>query len=611
MQGIVVDLEWDPAVPEAGILCIGFGSKSLPPKVIRPRLLSNEEHQILEKHPMIEFTKSDAVKLLDHGYEVNEVVDLQVMAWLLDENQPLDLESVYFKYTGKKMDKRLLRTKKRVLFRMNNGKYVPIYRAPRGQLHLYCKRDVLAEMDLFEVLRDQLDDYGLLDHFITEEIPFTRLLVDMDRTGLPIDITASEALRTTMELEHDTLETDLREMAGAPHIFNLASPEQVRSFLFGNEVHVKGKIRLDDPVPEQFWPDETKRGRIWQYGVWVWSSLELEEGDHSEKTDEASVSREALLLNDATREHPWVEKYLEWQKMHKLLTTYLRRFPEVVRDGRIHSQFKQTGTRTGRLSSVNINLQNIPSRGPRGKLIRGLFVAPKELPFLMGDYSQLETRLMAHFSQDPELLRIFRDREDPFIALGSKIYGKPLTKDSPERTSTKNVWYANGYGALPPKMWRMITLDGVKITLSEVEGLWSELQKLVPVYFEYTAALIEQAKVDGYVKTIGGRKRRIRFTKNMTWKEETHGERAAGNARFQGSAHDIMRRTMLGYERPAVRLCAQVHDELIYQYRWECDPAQREWDAVQLSDVAERGHGYDLTVPLVFEAKIATSWADK
>jgi DNA polymerase I len=307
-----------------------------------------------------------------------------------------------------------------------------------------------------------------------------------------------------------------------------------------------------------------------------------------------------------------VSKFLEWQKMHKLLTTYLRRFPQVVREGRIHSQWKQTGTRTGRLSSVDINLQNIPVRGERGKLIRGLFVAPKDMPFLMGDFSQLETRIMAHLSQDPELLRIFRDKEDPFIALGSRIYGKQLTKESPERGATKNVWYANGYGALPPKMWRMITLDGVEMALSEVEALWNELQKLLPVYFEYRDELIGKAKADGYVTTIGGRKRRIRFTKGMTWKEETHGERAAGNAKFQGSAHDIMRRTMIGYRRPALRLCAQVHDELIYQYvSNKVNPLQWEHDALLLQDQAENGHGYDLSVPLVFEVKVATSWADK
>jgi DNA polymerase I-like protein with 3'-5' exonuclease and polymerase domains len=256
-NGMVVDLEWDPAVPEAGILCVGMGSKRITPKVIRPRLLSSQDRDNIQEHFIIEFTKSDAVQLLDAGFKISEVADLQVMAWLLDENQPLDLEQVYWRYCHKKMDKRLLRSHGRVLFRMNDGRYVPIYRAPRAQLHAYCKRDVEAEMELFEVLRDLLHEEDLLDHFINEEIPFTEVLIEAERTGLPIDITASEALRMALELEHEILEGELRAMAGAPPVFNLASTEQVASYLFEPTVVVKGRSTASGRGPGSTCPRGT------------------------------------------------------------------------------------------------------------------------------------------------------------------------------------------------------------------------------------------------------------------------------------------------------------------------------------------------------------------
>ena len=614
--GVVVDLEWDPDENDGAPLCIGFALEGLRPKVVRMNLLRPDERELIERSTIIEHSNSDAVKLLDHGWTVGDVINTMVLAWLLNENQQLDLESLMWRYCHVRMDKRILRTGKRVLFKMNNGKYVPIYRAPRAQLHDYCKRDVVGEQELFEELRERLQDQGLWDYFIDEELPYTRLLIDMSRAGLPIDIERSEKLRARVEKEHTALEDELRDLANAPAIFNLSSPDQVAAFLFSNEVHVKGRISLEDyeadRIPELFWPDEPSgKEKLWIQGEWIWAGLELEPGDLSENTGQPSTSREALLLNDATRETPWVKTYLEWHRLHTALTTFLRVFPVKQRDGRIRSNFKQTGTKTGRLSSSDINLQNIPARTELGHEIRDLFRTPDELPFLMGDFSQLETRLMAHFSQDPELLRIFRENEDPFIALGSKIYGKQLTKDDPERGATKNVWYANGYGAMPPKMWRMITLDGVDMTVQEVEDLWNELQGILPIYFEWRDFLIEDARNKGYVTTLGGRRRRIKFTKAMSWKEEGHGERAAANAKVQGSAADYVRRTMCGWSRPWLMLCAQVHDELLFQYLKKLNITRWSDDRISLQQWAESGVGYDLTVPMVFDAKIATSWADK
>ena len=628
VRGVVVDLEWDPALPKEDILCIGYGAESFRTRVLRPELVPEEDRKLIEHGAfLIEHGNSDAIKLLDHGWDVGPVANMMVMAWLLNENQPLDLESLVWKYLQRKMDKRLLRTKGRVLFRKNNGKYVPIYRAPRAQLHAYCRRDVDDEKDLFIELRERLKAVNLLDYFRDEEMPYTRTLIDMERMGLPVDLSASEKLRKKLEEEHDVLDAELHQDMDLPEVFNLGSDDQVASLLFGDEVRIKGKIKkLDDSglrieIPEKFHPDEDGEKRVYIHGEWRFSGMGLKHGFLSEKTGKPSVSRRALLLNPATFEVPWVLKFLEWRKIDKLLTTYLRVFPRVaiqtfsydmIEETRIRSHYNQTGTKTGRLSSSDINLQNIPARGERGKLIRGLFKTHPHLPFLMGDFSQLETRLMAHFSQDPYLVKIFEEGRDPFIEMATDIYGREITKEDPERGATKNVWYANGYGAMPDKMHEMILLDGGEMNLKEVIDLYDEMQKLLSVYFEWRDWLIEQAKDKGYVKTIGGRKRRIRFNRQMSWKQEMHGERAAANAKVQGSAADYVRKAMVTFgPSPACALCAQVHDELIYQYRWRVNPEQQEHERRLLKKVCESGLGFGLTVPMVFDAKIATSWGDK
>lgn len=608
---MVADLEWDPDSGE--LLAVGWrkwgghavacGPESVPASVWR----MIEDPEI----PLVEFTTADAKKLTEYGHApAGPIVDLQVAAWVLNENQKLSLEAIARRYLKLTMDKRLDTAGR--YFRTDEGERVPISEAPKKQLYAYCMRDVEAEGDLLLELERRLAKSGMLDYFWREEVPFTGLLVDMDLAGLPIDLRRSELLRRKLERQHAKFVESLTD--GLPAAFNLGSDLQVADYLFTKRAKIPGRIPVGT---KQKGFVVTKKGRLWNQGYWILRGRGLRAGMKTD-TGKPSTSKTALRMNPYTTGDPWVVKYLDYQRIDKLLTTYLRKFPKIAKwdnhllGFRVYSTFKQTGTVTGRLSSSDINLQNIPSRGEMGKKVRALFVADEGYPFILGDYSQLETRLMAHFSGDPELVRIFREKRDPFIELATKIYGRPIGKEDDERAVTKNVWYAQGYGATALKVSEMLTMEGFPTMIDRSEELLQELKGVLPVYFDWREDLIEDARARGYVETIGGRRRRVGSAlRGASWKVAAHGERAAANAKVQGSAADIVRRAMLAFRYEALRLCAQVHDELIYQFRRRPIDTEVPYVLELLKDVAERGHGFDLEVPVVFEPKLALSWADK
>ena len=607
---LVVDLEWDPET--AKILVVGYGNGN-ESHAVAPGNTPSSVWGAIADSPIVEFTKEDAVMLRRSGrHAAGPIIDLQVMAWVLNENQKLSLEAVVKKYLKRDMDKRLIRKGDTVLFECDDGKLVPIKDAPLRQLRAYCKRDVDDETDLYHYLLRKLEKKGWLDYFTEEEVPLTEVLIEMELEGMPIDLVETKKLREELEEKHAKLKRLL--LQGFPEVFNIGSDTQVADFLFTEEVRIKGRIPSGSEPPKGFRPiGEPKK--IWQQGEWRFPGLGLPIGMRTEK-GKPSVSKEALALNPSTRSNAWVKKYREWMKYDTLLTVFLRKFEDIARPGRrgeprIYAHFNQTGTRTGRLSSSNPNMQNIPARGEWGKRVRGLFVAEPDYPFIMGDYSQLETRLMAHFSEDPFLMQIFREERDPFIELGQRVFGKTLTKEDDERNIMKNVWYAMNYGAMAEKIAEMVTMEGFPIEWDEADEIVTELQGVIPVYFEWREVLIDDVYAQGYVETLGGRHRRIKLGGATSFKVTSHGERAAANAKIQGSAMDVTRRAMIRFHRMALKLLLQVHDELIYQYIQKVSKKQRQYDVQALRDVAERGHGFDLKVPLVFEAKEALSWSEK
>lgn len=619
----VIDLEWDPETDE--ILLVGVGTDDRE-YAVPPGAIPKRERRLLERAGVVQFTNADAHRLLDAGWKIRgSVVDLQTAAHVLNENQDLDLDSVAKRYTRIRMDKRLRRVRGKVMFLRDDGTLVPIREAPHKQFQAYCKRDVAAERALFYDLMDRLRKRGLLDYFVNEEIPFTRVLIDMERTGIPLDLEETVALHNELATDRHTLAVRLLKKAkvpkGAP--FKFSNPHHIRAYLHADVVRIVDRIQKGSKPPPGFVIDEEQAGerRQWDYGVWEIKGLSIPVGgDQQLESGEISIKEEVLMLNPHTRNHPWVKDYLEWKGLDKLVNVYLEPFVKKSywdddrKQWRISAHFKQTGTVTGRLSSYDFNLQNVPTRGELGKRMRGLFVAGKKYPFLMGDFSQLETRIMAHESQDPELLRIFREERDPFIEMASRVWGKQIGKDDPERYTMKTTWYAINYGAEAWKISKLLTKDGLPTTEDEAQDILDGLMDYLTVFFDWKDFLIADAHQKGYVTTLAGRRRRIEWNKLQGHKLTARGERMAANAKIQGSAADIVRRVMLAWARRKLdylALCAQVHDELLYQYtRWVMKHI-RDMDVRDLSDTAERGHGFDLSVPLKFEAKIAMSWGEK
>jgi DNA polymerase I-like protein with 3'-5' exonuclease and polymerase domains len=650
--------------------------------------------------PVISMTKYDARYLNLQGWEVTgPYYDIQVMAWLLNENQALNLDSIVQRYLRRKMDKRLKRSKGVVYFKCDDGRLVDL-RVIRddpeawAQFVAYCRRDVEAEAAVFQVLWDKLGDTTWLDHFLTECVPFTEVLLAMECAGLPVNLEDSELLRLELEYEVEELEPVLLAEGGLPPSFNLGSRLQMASYLYHpvgflaesldlgewacgalrscldgehedcwtgdnlyrpyadsshydpHELHVK------DLLPVGFSLD--KLGRTQAHGTWTFPGRGLtptvlapkcdkRECDHKGGAHEWSVASPALKANLQAAQDPWVQQLFTYRMNMKALTTYLRKYPELAHptcscpaDGRgdseavdaddpdsptrdcpvhghnattprLYGRFNQTGTKTGRLSSSEPNLQNQPSHGPLGERMRSLFQGR----LIVGDYSQLEPRLMAHFSEDPVLMDVFINGRDLYRVLAAHVFGVTYDDVNDEqRGIAKVLVLAMGYGAGAKKVAQILTINGYPTTEDRAAEYLVYLTELFHRFFAWREHVIRRVKATGYVSTLSGRHRRLRaaFADLKNWKNVGYGERQAVNAIVQGSAGDIVSRVMVrGLWQHEQTLLAQVHDELVWEWTGVgYDPSPQQLEYIQ--EVGETAHGFDLRVPLLFEPHFGHSW---
>lgn len=608
----------------------------------------------------VSHTKYDARFLRLRGYDVSgPYYDTQVMAWVLNENQSLSLESLARRYCRVEMDKRIRIRDKRVFFLCDDGAVVPIAEAPLDQVYAYNVRDVETTTELFETLWERLDAGDWHDYWLAEEVPFTEALLQTEVNGLPINLEASEELRQELEVTHAESIITLHEMAKLPASFNLNSGKQLASFLFQKTFELTDVLTWDpewttfacealkscldgqhDDCIDYGYEMETqhvidllppgftivKVGRTQVQGLWTLRGLGLPVGANAPKCvkgecdckggkHKPSTAAPALKMNMKAIADPWVGEYLGYRKVDKVLTTYLRRFPEVAVEGRIYARFNQTGTKTGRLSSSEPNLQNIPAHGGLGDRLRALFQAPPTTSLIVGDYSQLEPRLMAHFSQDPFLVMVYREGLDIYREIASRIFGVDVDDvDDEQRGIAKTLVLAMGYGAGAKKVAEILTINGYPTDGVTAKGYLLELHDIVSVFFEWREQVITRVKRTGYVQTIGGRHRRLKaaFQDRRNFKNIGYGERQAVNAVVQGSAGDVVRRVMVAARRayPTLSLLAQVHDELL----WETPDSPynvHENILHELRDLAQDGHGYELNVPLKFEPVFAENWSQK
>jgi DNA polymerase I-like protein with 3'-5' exonuclease and polymerase domains len=670
MQKLFLDIETDGVIGHVDkLLLTGYALDDGPVTVLDPEAMflgyGDQLAAYLADPEVVKVSHStfDPKFLMQAGWEVNgPLVDTKVMAWVLNENTPLDLEWLSWRYAQIDMNKQLRRHAGRMYLLTQDGVETelcvmqglgvehPYWR----EFEDYNRRDVEALRDLFRALEERLIETEWVEYWWTEEVPYTRVLLEMELRGLPIDLEAVAALTPRVEADATRLAAELMEEGNLPPSFNLNSSQQLVAYLFSRVATFKdvlvydtetiqclrscldgehddcftddlpgeplpGSVHIVDLLPEGFALDKLGRDRA--HGHWTVKGRNLAETPPpvnkvtGEKGKLPSTSSPELLYLHA--EDPWVRKLCtEYRKTEKLLTTYLRKFPVIAREGRIYGSYNQTGTVTGRLSSSGPNMQNMPARGERGKQVRSLFVGN----FIIGDYDQLEMRIMASLSDDRRLTKVFREGGDPHDNLAYAIWGESIDVQTipsgaacSYRDAAKTLNYAMGYGAGARKVAQTLSLLGFPTSPEVAKGYLAEMQRFYHGLFRWKDQTIAKAKRKGNVATLGGRRRRLRgaFKDTANWKAVGYGERQAVNAIVQGTAADVIRRAMvrLAVEAPEYPMLAQVHDELLFAHHGTELVAETDLKVIQ--HIAETGHGLDLKVPLVFEPSVARSWAEK
>lgn len=430
----------------------------------------------------------------------------------------------------------------------------------------YACEDADITLRLKKLLKEEIDNKQLHQLMYEVEMPLMRVLVDMEWVGVYIDTQTLSRSSEVLSSALQQLEEEIYLLSGER--FNINSPKQVGDILFE-------KLRVDERVRK------TKNG---QY----------------------STSEE--VLESLRHKHVVVQKILDYREQKKLLSTYVDALPLLINQstGRIHTSYNQTVAVTGRLSSSNPNLQNIPIRTESGRVIREAFVANEGCVFLSADYSQIELRIMAHLSQDANMLEAFRRGVDIHAATAAKIYNIPLeqvTSDMRRKAKTANFGIIYGISAFGLS-------ERLGISRTEAKDLIEGYFAAYPSIKQYIDTSIAKAREQSYVETLLGRKRFLPDIQSRNSVVRGFAERNAVNAPIQGTAADIIKIAMIriSHALKANQLKAtmnmQVHDELNFSVPVE------ELEQVKRIVVHEMEHAMKLTVPLIVECGVGNNWLE-
>ena len=412
-------------------------------------------------------------------------------------------------------------------------------------------------------LQEKVTAYGLLDLLVNVEMPLAEVLADMENVGVRVDAQVLEAQGTVIKARIDALEAEIHDLAGEP--FNISSPKQLGVILFE---------RLKLPVIKK-----TKTG----------------------------YSTAANVLEALQHEHPIIELIGEYRQMSKLNSTYINGLlPMISEDGKIHTIYKQAQTQTGRLSSIEPNLQNIPTKLPEGKLIRKAFTADSlEHKLLAADYSQIELRVLAELAGVDALKDAFIHGRDIHTETARKIFDLENSDEVTAlmRSQAKAVNFGIIYG-----MSDFGLATQLNISRHEAKAFIEKYFELFPGIKDYMEKAIREAEKTGYVETILKRRRYFPTINSKNFNERNFAKRAAMNAPIQGSAADILKLAMnaiykrLAKEGLQSKMILQVHDELIF------DVVAGEVEIMQQLVNEEMTKAYIMSVPLEVEAAIGDNW---
>jgi len=419
---------------------------------------------------------------------------------------------------------------------------------------------------LAPLLRKQIDEQDLTAAYETIDLPLAGVLAEMERTGIRVDPRALEKMSHSMEKEVRRLEKEIWKLAGSE--FNVNSPTQLAEILFD-------KLNLQVP-------SRRGRGKV--------------------------RSTAAEILEELSDQHELPRKVIEYREIAKLKSTYVDALPKLIHPdtGRLHTSYSQTGTATGRLSSSDPNLQNIPIRTELGREIRAAFVAEPGKVLLSADYSQIELRIMAHFSQDPVLIEAFRSGEDIHARTAQEVFGVgPMAQTAEHRRAAKAINFGIMYG---------LSAFGLAQQLGIVQ---KEAAQFINAYFtryrgvkDYLDGILVETRKTETAKTLFGRIRPISEINSPQMQLRNFAERTALNSPLQGTAADLIKLAMISIdkrlrlEKFAARMILQVHDELLFEA-----PAMEINSLSKL--VKEEMEGvHKLAVPLVVEIGIGPNWRD-
>lgn len=444
------------------------------------------------------------------------------------------------------------------------AKQLPMQSIGIDKLSNWACQQADATMRLFPILSQSIEKENLSELLNEIELPLTRVLAEIEIAGVRIDVAALNEASETLTSRLDGIETEIHALVGEN--FNIGSPAQVGEILFD-------KLKLDPKAKKT-------------------------------KTGQYSTSEE--VLEKISHLHPVVNKILEYRQLKKLLSTYLNALPNTINPttGKIHTTYNQTVTATGRLSSTDPNLQNIPVRDEIGREIRRAFIADEGHTFLSADYSQIELRLVADFSNDKVMLDAFANDKDIHAITAAKIYKTPLEEvTATQRRNAKTANFGILYG---------ISAFGLASRLGIPR---SEAKQLIDGYFEtfptvqqYMSEAIEKARENGYVTTIKGRKRMLPDINSRNAVVRGYAERNAINAPIQGSAADIIKIAMVNiFDEIAKRglkskMIMQVHDELNF------DVLPQELDIIKELVCRNMQNAYNGRVSLTASCGTGPNW---
>jgi len=438
--------------------------------------------------------------------------------------------------------------------------------APKEVLN-YAAEDADITFQLKGVFEPKLVETGVEKVFKNIEMPLVPVLARMEREGIKIDVHSLRSYSGELGETIIRLEREIIELAGRP--FNVGSPRQLGEVLFDD-------LKLSDK------PKKTKTG---QYA-----------------TSEA-------ILEGLRKKHPIIESILNFRELKKLKSTYVDALPELVhkKTGRVHTSFNQTVAATGRLSSTNPNLQNIPIRTQNGRKVRAMFVPADENHVLMAaDYSQIELRVIAALAEDEAMISAFKNGEDIHKATAAKVFEVPPEEVSREqRSNAKTVNFGIVYGVSAFGLSQQTDMSR-KEAKAAIDGYF----RTYPGIKEYMDKQVSIARDKGYVETITGRRRYLKDIESRNAVVRGHSERNAVNAPIQGSAADIIKLAMIELDRSMrhakmkSKMLLQVHDELVFDARLD------ELDALKAMVIEKMEAAVALSVPMVAEVGTGNNWLE-